>query len=463
LGRALKRVWRVAVARAWKVWAVAAVRQSAAADAAARETLGQRRVLLAAVSRLAGQQVSLAFSTWRVAAARARESAAAAAALETQLRAGLECMGAAAAQCERTFLARALRRWQHAAVRLAAFQGNGAALTLLEEGRRAAEAHAGAAKKQFAARRLQWTLAAGLQNRCRAAMAQWRGVWRATQTLLRSLARLALDRRRRTCASALGQWRRQGSAREAQRRAATALAARRCDGVKHLGAGVQASVAGWALRAAARAFRVWAALTLLAAQRELLVAESLELLRDKALYNLRTVALRNAAVAKGRAFAVWLARANSDRQTALSYSLLRLSLRNQCGLARRGLHRCLGRALRQWRLGTLAEALELAGLASVRAARSLGRAWRTWTAQVWSHRCLVQQERAARKALSELKQLHAVASAELLSAKQALQSPRSPQAEKGQVAEEGRRALRGRRQVKRAFDQWAQDTGLSSG
>ena len=445
--KALGRFSRGRVSRALRGWQVYMVRQSAAMEASERQAQKQRRVLLSAVSRFTRVKLSAAFKAWQLHGARARANDAAGAAKDTRQRAVLEAMGATCGRYQRSVLARMLWKWQLATV-----------LEAVAEGQRVVVRDASASKRQLAVRQLQWTFGAVLQRKLRDALSQWRVSSGTMKTAQRCLAHVVHGRSHRTLAAAFRQWQSQGK-----------TLSRRYEGRKRLGAGAYGILSRWGTKAASRAFRSWVSSTLLSAQRERLVAESLELIRDKALYNLRVVALRNASASKGRAFNVWLAGTNANRQMALSYSLLRLSLRNQCNLARRVILRCLGRALHQWRLSTSSDLLESELKASVKSMRSMGRAWRNWNNQVWSHRCLVLQERAAFKTLSELRCLHSATYDELNNAKQTLRSSHetaraSKQISGGAMSVGGDlRSAWGQRQVKKAFKQWAQDVGFSRG
>ena len=443
--KALGRFSKGRVSKAWRGWQVYMVRQSAAMEASERQAQKQTRVLLSAVSRITGVKLSAAFKAWQLYGARARADDAAGAAKEAGQRAVLEAMGATCGRYQRSVLARMLWKWQLATV-----------LEAVAEGQRVVASDASASKKQLAVRQLQWTFGAALHKKLREALTHWRVSSGTMKSAQRCLAHVVHGRSHRTLAAAFRQWQTQGK-----------TLSRRYEGRKRLGAGAYGILSRWGTKAAARAFRSWVSTTLLAAQRERLVAESLELIRDKALYNLRVVALRNASASKGRAFNVWLAGTNANRQMALSYSLLRLSLRNQCNLARRVILRCLCRAVHQWRLSTSSDLLESELRASVKSMRSMSRAWRNWSNHVWSHRCLVLQERAAFKTLSELRRLHSATYDELNNAKATLRSSHetaraSKQQIDGERMSEGgdMQSARGQRQVKKAFKQWAQDVGF---
>jgi hypothetical protein len=109
----------------------------------------------------------------------------------------------------------------------------------------------------------------------------------------------------------------------------------------------------------------------------------------------------------------WLAATNVDRQMSLSFSLLRLNLRNQRATVRRFLQRRQEIALGKWRLNVLARKQSIALAKAVKACSSLGKAWRVWLAQVWTFRFLSLKEKMAARALEEVRKLQAVAADEL--------------------------------------------------
>mmetsp|Transcript_27637 Transcript_27637/g.50207 ORF Transcript_27637/g.50207 Transcript_27637/m.50207 type:complete len:826 (+) Transcript_27637:1-2478(+) len=479
--RCVRRMQKGLVEKAWKVWvrlatlsksaldtfaALEVSRRDAAAVTAEAEAdrlkASQQRTVRRVVARLVGKAQGLAFAHWHRAGVAAAREEAAAKAKQTKLRSTLEKMVGAAERRKAagvsSCLGAAVRKWALWAKLSSALTVSGQAEKVLLEARRVAALEAKEAKQHLGLSRLEWAVAAATHKRLRCAWRKWGVDSKATDHRLRRFfARLAGGAVRKSQGAALRTWKQHRfEAVEAERKRAqetSSLFAAAARGGKDVSAVLknwshrqtakmfrtwQLEVAArksrelyissgvrdvsfvlksWSHRQCSKGFRRWQSEAALGKQREQHVASTLSLIRDKALQHAlatqSTVELR----AKTRAMSKWLAATNVDRQMSLSFSLLRLNLRNQSATVRRFMRRRQEVALTKWRRNASAleraVALAKAVKTSNGVGKAVGKAFRTWLAQVWTHRFLVLKEGMALKALEQVSRLRVMAEEEI--------------------------------------------------